>query len=206
MYLTCVDDDVLLQYLEVEGEAELQQGVASQPRAWGTIPESSLFILGCHLLLNPTDSSLCATHLQDLQPCGLHLRGKYGDHADRGVGHSGQQQHRRNRWAWECVCFLPFLVTRLLIFKCRQNYLNANKPSWSFYPLSHSTALFSVTMLRHTHSTSLRLQVFKACVSPLVAWRNTLEDWAPEDWSEDVSVSQIQTMVRLCSLPALTCH
>lgn len=42
------------------------------------------------------------TH-QDLQPCGLHLRGQYGDHADGGVGHGGQQQHRRNRWASEHV-------------------------------------------------------------------------------------------------------
>lgn len=56
---------------------------------------------------------LRVTHLQDLQPCGLHLRGQYGDHADGGVGHSGQQQHRRNRWASEracvrasCVCVL----------------------------------------------------------------------------------------------------
>lgn len=26
-------------------------------------------------------------------------------------------------------------------------------------------------------------------VFPLVTWRTTLEDWTPEDWSEDVGVS-----------------
>lgn len=51
------------------------------------------------------------TPLQDLQPCRLYLRGWYGDHADGGVGHGGQQQHRWNRWALDmCVFSLPFRV------------------------------------------------------------------------------------------------
>lgn len=72
---------------------------------------SPIASLDC-LLFNFPKMSL--TPLQDLQPCGLYLRGWYGDHADRGVGHGGQQQHRWNRWALDtCVFSLPFMVLEL---------------------------------------------------------------------------------------------
>lgn len=100
-----------------------------------------------------------------------------------------------------------FCCNGSLNLKCRQNHVNANKPRLSLHSLNHRTALFSVfSMLRHTQSTSLRLQVFYGvclcAASPLVAWRNTLEDWAPEDWSEDVSVSQMQTVERYLAKPS----
>ncbi|XP_075870421.1 ubiquitin-associated protein 2a isoform X2 [Nelusetta ayraudi] len=38
-----------------------------------------------------------------------------------------------------------------------------------------------------------------------VAWRNTLEDWAPEDWSEDVSLSETKVFTSSCA-PAAENH
>uniref|UniRef100_A0AAQ5XDN1 UBA domain-containing protein n=1 Tax=Amphiprion ocellaris TaxID=80972 RepID=A0AAQ5XDN1_AMPOC len=38
---------------------------------------------------------------------------------------------------------------------------------------------------------SLTLSLITGC--PLVAWRNTLEDWAAEDWSEDLSETKVFT-------------
>uniref|UniRef100_A0A672YDZ6 UBA domain-containing protein n=1 Tax=Sphaeramia orbicularis TaxID=375764 RepID=A0A672YDZ6_9TELE len=35
-----------------------------------------------------------------------------------------------------------------------------------------------------------------------VAWRNTLEDWAAEDWSEDVSLSETKVFTSSCAPPA----
>lgn len=38
-----------------------------------------------------------------------------------------------------------------------------------------------------------RFKVAPPTLFPLVTWRNTLEDWTPEDWSEDIGVSVYQT-------------
>ncbi|XP_034539267.1 ubiquitin-associated protein 2a [Notolabrus celidotus] len=35
-----------------------------------------------------------------------------------------------------------------------------------------------------------------------VTWRNTLEDWSPEDWSEDVSLSETKVFTSSCAPPA----
>lgn len=51
---------------------------------------------------------------------------------------------------------------------------------WELLLASHNTAISLQTVTDEEHY---------VCV-PLVAWRNTMEDWVAEEWNEDVSVSR----------------
>lgn len=69
-------------------------------------------------------------------------------------------------------------------YKQLMAYISRCVPTEQTGPLSLSE--FAYCFL-YTCLFCLRFSLITGC--PLVAWRNTLEDWAAEDWSEDVSVS-----------------
>ena len=177
IFLTFVN---VLQDLELGAEAERQQAVGSQPREWGInththrkgentqyinqlsfILIKSDFICGGTFSIYSVDGNL---HLSDFFP-GPSILPTIRQRLGRGL-------HKLKPGTWWPTTALTEQVRALI------------GTDTSSHRLVTCTNRFTRLMNLPLLDVAPHLSVFL-----IVTWRTTLEDWTPEDWSEDIGVS-----------------